>query len=79
MAALAAAIGCGATVLGHVAACVAAPLAGLDAAGVRELSTAGCVAASLGACFAAVAGVRAFKSRNRPVDGARMPSLPCAP
>jgi manganese/zinc/iron transport system permease protein len=79
MAALAAAIGCCAAVLGHVAACVAAPIAGLGSAGVRELSTAGCVAASLGACFACVAMVHASRSRIRPVDGACMPSLPCAP
>jgi manganese/zinc/iron transport system permease protein len=79
MAMLAATIGCCATALGHVAACVAAPIAGLDAAGVRELSTAGCVAASLGACFAGVAWVRAITMRKLPVDGTRATSLPCAP
>lgn len=79
MIALAAAAGCVATLLGHAAACVAAPLAGLDSAGVRELSTAGCVAAALGACFAAVAVARGAVSRMRPVDGARVRSLPCAP
>jgi manganese/zinc/iron transport system permease protein len=79
MAMLAATIGCCATALGHVAACVAAPITGLDAAGVRELSTAGCVAASLGACFAGVAWVRAITMRNLPVDGTRATSLPCAP
>lgn len=78
MIAFAAAFGCVAAAVGHLAACTAAPLIGLESAGVRELSTAGCIAASLGACFVAVMAVRRGLQGNRPVDAGGAPSLPSA-
>jgi manganese/zinc/iron transport system permease protein len=76
MVAFAAAFGGVAAAAGHVAACTAAPLMGLEPAGVRELSTAGCIAASLGACFVAVMALRRLAPGKPPVDAGGAASLP---